>query len=351
MDGVVPRVRPASATNVGPAAKTSRVMALSVNSVLGPSTETNYDVAEEPLDFKEIDAARRVQFIHDEFVCLRNAGPTKAGAYYSVPLGQAKAMLAADPSGIFLDCRWVHTEGKSRLTTREFSTFLTPDFFAATGNVMNRRLVPVIALKFGWMTLPLDARRAFLQVPETALVVIKPPKEWKQEEDFVEGHVWIALVKWYGERGAAQAWQEFFAEALVAIGFSRNRKDPTKFHHVERSIYVDSHVDDSHGTAPQLALAWLPPALEEATVAGVGDSYNYLQVTYTRVSLRRFIVTPLDALHPGHHRRAGLAGREAQDDPEPYEESAHGGRGHQDDRRGASAGVRAVCDEGRLRGA
>jgi hypothetical protein len=115
----------------------------------------------------------------------------------------------------------------------------------------------------------------------------------------VEGHVWIALVKWYGERGAAQAWQEFFAEALVAIGFSRNRKDPTKFHHVERNIYVDSHVDDSHGTAPQLALAWLPPALEEAgidlksaTVAGVGDSYNYLQVTYTRVSLRRFIVTP-----------------------------------------------------------
>ena len=82
------------------------------------------------------------------------------------------------------------------------------------------------------------------------LVVIKPPKEWKHEPDFVEGHVWIALVKWYGERGASQAWQQPFSDALEKIGFKRNIKDPTKFVHVDKKLYVDSHVDDSHGTGP-----------------------------------------------------------------------------------------------------
>ena len=34
----------------GPTAKAARCMALSVNTVIGPSTETNYEVVEEPLD-------------------------------------------------------------------------------------------------------------------------------------------------------------------------------------------------------------------------------------------------------------------------------------------------------------
>ncbi len=72
-------------------------MALTVNSVLGASTETNYEVIEEQLDFVEIDAARCEQFMPDDFECLRNAGPTKAGAYYSVTLAQAKEMFAAAP--------------------------------------------------------------------------------------------------------------------------------------------------------------------------------------------------------------------------------------------------------------
>ena len=50
-----------------------------------------------------------------------------------------------------------------------------------------------------------------------------------------------------------------------------------------------AHVDDAAATGPNSSLEWLPGALndvgidlKDSTIADVGDSYNYLQVTYTK---------------------------------------------------------------------
>ena len=98
-------------------------------------------------------------------------------------------------------------------------------------------------------------------------MVIKPPKEWSGQPDHQPGHLWIAVVKWYGKRDAAQSWQEYFSVGLISIGCFRHIKDPTKFGHKEKSLYIDSHVDDGAATGPNKSLEWLPIALESAGIA------------------------------------------------------------------------------------
>ena len=105
-----------------PAAKSARIAAIWVDSVIGPSSRDNFDVSEETFDGREIDEARRAEFINDEFAYLRAAGPTKGGANDVVPWQTAREMMEADPEHVHLDCRWVHTAEKSRLTTRQFNT-------------------------------------------------------------------------------------------------------------------------------------------------------------------------------------------------------------------------------------
>ena len=69
------------------------------------------------------------------------------------------------PNAKLLTIRWVVTE-KARLVVREYNTWRTQEFFAATGNPMAQRVIPTIAVKRGYNTMVLDAVRAYLQVPE-----------------------------------------------------------------------------------------------------------------------------------------------------------------------------------------
>ncbi len=54
--------------------------------------------------------------------------------------------LRDDPEGQKLSVRWVDTDEKSRLVTRDFNTHKTTEFFAATGNPLAQRIIPTIAV-------------------------------------------------------------------------------------------------------------------------------------------------------------------------------------------------------------
>ena len=160
------------------------------------------------------------------------------------------------PNAKLLTIRWVVTE-KARLVVREYNTWRTQEFFAATGNPMAQRAIPTIAVKRGYNTMVLDAVRAYLQVPENDDVFIIPPAEWKRHDDFKAHSCWKAKTVWYGERHAAQAFQDFLAGHLCEMGGTRGKRDPTKFVFLERCLYLETHVDDAHCTGPDASMQWL----------------------------------------------------------------------------------------------
>ena len=102
----------------------------------------------------------------------------------------------------------------------------------------------------------IDAIRAYLQVPETRKILVRPPKDWDSQQDYVPQGWWLALTKWYGERDAAQEWQEFLAEHCKELKAVRGIRDPTKFYFPDKHLYVESHVDDMHVTGPDDNMMW-----------------------------------------------------------------------------------------------
>ena len=98
-------------------------------------------------------------------------------------------------------------------------------------------------------------------MPETRSIIIRPPKEWSTQPDFVPGGLWLAKTKWYGERDAAQDWQEFLAKHHVELGGIRGVRDATKFYFPDKSLYVDTHVDGMHVTGPDDSMLWLEQQL------------------------------------------------------------------------------------------
>ena len=97
--------------------------------------------------------------------------------------------MKGHPNAKLLTVRWVVTE-KARLVVREYNTWKTQEFFAATGNPMAQRVIPTIAVKRGYNTMVLDAVRAYLQVPEDDDVFIIPPAEWRRHDDFKAHSCW-----------------------------------------------------------------------------------------------------------------------------------------------------------------
>ena len=122
---------------------------------------------------------------------------------------------------------------------------------AATSNPLTQNMIDTIAVKHGWPTATLDGKRAYLQVPETKDVVVKPPKDWCTQPDYKPRTRWKTKTKWYGERDATQEWQEFLGDILVNhCGALRSRRNPTKYYVPHRQVYIDTHVDDGHMTGP-----------------------------------------------------------------------------------------------------
>ena len=275
-----PSPRPSSAT------RPAMAMADDANkmSIIDRSEVEHLPVTEEALDLEAMVAVATEQKQDAEIRYLR-----QNDSYEVWSNADRVEYMKNHPNAKLLTIRWVVTE-KARLVVREYNTWRTQEFFAATGNPMAQRVIPTIAVKRGYNTMVLDAVRAYLQVPEDEDVFIIPPAEWRRHDDFKAHSCWKAKTKWYGERCAAQSFQDFLASHLCEMGGTRGKRDPTKFVFLERCLYLETHVDDAHCTGPDASMQWLYDTLlqrgvklKPTTIFGQGQTYEYLQRRYTRV--------------------------------------------------------------------
>ena len=193
-----------------------------VMSIIDRSEVEHLPVTEEALDLEAMDAVATEQKQDAEIRYLR-----QNDSYEVWSNADRVEYMKGHPNAKLLTVRWVVTE-KARLVVREYNTWRTQEFFAATGNPMAQRVIPTVAVKRGYNTMVLDAVRAYLQVPEDEDVFIIPPAQWRRHDDFKAHSCWKAKTKWYGERCAAQAFQDFLADHLCEMGGTRGKRDPTK---------------------------------------------------------------------------------------------------------------------------
>ena len=279
-----PSPRPSSITRSGMEMVDDANKRYKVMSIIDRSQVENLPVTEEALDLEAMNALATEKKQDAEISYLR-----QNDSYEVWSNADRIEYMKNHPNAKLLTIRWVVTE-KARLVVREYNTWRTQEFFAATGNPMAQRVIPTIAVKRGYNTMVLDAVRAYLQVPENDDIFIIPPAEWKRHDDFKAHSCWKAKTVWYGERHAAQAFQDFLAGHLCEMGGTRGKRDPTKFVFLERCLYLETHVDDAHCTGPDASMQWLYETLlqrgvklKPVTILGQGQTYEYLQRRYTRV--------------------------------------------------------------------
>ena len=138
----------------------------------------------------------------------------------------------------------------------------------------------------------LDAVRAYLQVPEDDDVFIIPPAEWRRHDDFKAHSCWKAKdgVVWRASCGTGVSgffWQVIFVRWAAHVG----SVIPRSLFFLDRCLYLETHVDDAHCTGPDASMQWLYETLlqrgvklKPVTILGQGQTYEYLQRRYTRVS-------------------------------------------------------------------
>ena len=139
-----------------------------VMSIIDRSEVEHLPVTEEALDLKAMDAVATEQKQDAEIRYLR-----QNDSYEVWSNADRVEYMKGHPNAKLLTVRWVVTE-KARLVVREYNTWRTQEFFAATGNPMAQRVIPTIAVKRGFNTMVLDAVRAYLQVPEDEDVFLIP---------------------------------------------------------------------------------------------------------------------------------------------------------------------------------
>jgi hypothetical protein len=97
-------------------------------------------------------------------------------------------------------------------------------------------------------------------------------------------------------RTAPTSWQEHLADLLLELGFTRGVFEPTLFHHVQRTIYLDTHVDDIHAAGSVVDLFWVFEKLANnflikvEPIHDICSSYDFLRATRTRTSEAMYIL-------------------------------------------------------------
>ena len=177
---------------------------------------------------------------------------------------------------------------KARFVAREFKKqeWWLNDLFAASSHPMLHRVIDHLSLKLGQHTFGCDATNAFLHVPETEDVVVVPPSEWMKDHSAAGGSpdvMWKLKKQIYGRRRAGQAWVNHFAAILESLGLRRCAIAPQFFSDSSRGIYVEVHMDDLHGTAPEGVAQELLKAIGEQVAVKTygptrpGDKYVHLK--------------------------------------------------------------------------
>ena len=184
------------------------------------------DVTGEPLEAKEVRAARQKEMVYI-------AGKR---VYRRV-----KRTMAARNGWKTIKTRWLDiNEGnklnpnyRSRFVGKEFNDGVQEGLFAGTPPLEALRLIiSHVATRKGYRSAPRfvminDAARAFFEADMKRYVCIELPAEEGAPED----EVGLLLKSLYGTRDASANFQELVKEVLVKAGFKRSRYNPALYHH------------------------------------------------------------------------------------------------------------------------
>jgi hypothetical protein len=134
---------------------------------------------------------------------------------------------------------------RARLVGREFrdgdaSSYET---FSPTTPVAVVKMLIVMSLLHGLATASIDVGDAFLQVPQTSLVLIEVPLWALRAGDCGEGkQFWVLKRCLPGQRVAASEWNKFFTEICESHHFENFQG--TIFKHKKQMAYISAHIDD-----------------------------------------------------------------------------------------------------------
>jgi hypothetical protein len=168
------------------------------------------------------------------------------------------------------------------------STGKREDSFAATATSAGSRVVDLLATKLQLCTATADVSVALLLAPETELVFVEPPEGHHNDDYNDGGFARKSKKQLYELRTAPTSWQDDPAELLLGLGCTRGVFEPTLFNHVERTIYLDTHVDDIHaaGTAADLEGDFEQLAkdllIKVEPIHDIHSSYEFLRTTTSK---------------------------------------------------------------------
>ena len=135
-----PSPRPSSATRPAMDMADYANKRYKVMSIIDRSEVEHLPVTEEALDLEAVAAVATEQKQDAELRYLR-----QNDSYEVWSNADRAEYMKGQPNAKLLTVRWVETAEKARLVVREYNTWRTQEFFAATGNPMAQRVIPTIA--------------------------------------------------------------------------------------------------------------------------------------------------------------------------------------------------------------
>jgi hypothetical protein len=218
---------------------------------------------------------------------------TEFGVFEVVPHAQTTGKQ-------FISTRWeenlkVDDSGtlvlRERFVCREFKSEdpWRTDLFAPTTSPTTSRLIDLVAIKRGWITMKADVSVAFYHAPEEEEVYVMPPSDWLELQPDPSVR-WRLRKQLAGRRKAPQKWLDFASSVLDRHDWQRCVAIPYLFRHPATSSVMEVHMDDFHATGPPEFLPELFEDLKSEFLLktegpfGVGDTYTHLKRVRTRTS-------------------------------------------------------------------
>ena len=176
-----------------------------------------------------------------------------------------------------LPIRSVDTAGKSRFAAKESKTSSTDEYYAKAETIATNRLIDVVATRRMHSQLRMDIHRAFLHLQQDELVLVDPPRIWKDAKATAgrdSAKLWRTKRVLYGGTKAPEERLELFGKVLEElVGLVRSKSAPDFFRTSNGQVVTELHMCDMHASGPCDALEKLE-----------GDSSERASVKHTEES-------------------------------------------------------------------
>ena len=207
--------------------------------------------------------------------------------------------------------RWCHRrrleEVRSRYVAQQFRDLMEEEVYAGTPRTEAIRIMIAIALAMGVPLVPADFSVAYLHTPmdEADQVYVEiPPEIYDADTD----EVWLLSRALYGLRKAAQKFQTYLTQLILALGFEQSWAEAMMFAHRDRNLKVIIHVDDPLTSGPMESVLWFYEELNKHIPVRVGTAlgdkpqvflgarYWRIQDTVVEMSKEGYIESVLDLM-------------------------------------------------------